>query len=114
MRESILLLLNLITASSWKSAIIEFIGSNQTQLLSDQPGNYKAGDLLVELKMRLNSARGSGIESIGMIELLNNLAELSEEQFIQNYVFKGEGKTAIVYLDDKAENVIGAVLVSSA
>ncbi|BFM49510.1 hypothetical protein [Marinomonas sp. THO17] len=111
MRESILLQLSLLTGSSWANAIIAFIESNETQLVSDQPGNYTAGDLLAELKIRSKSVRDSGIESVGMIEFQNTLATLSEDQLIQNYIFKGEGKTGIVYLDGKAENVLGAVLV---
>lgn len=114
MRESILLLLSLITDSSCAKAVIAFIESNKTELVSDQPGNYTAGDLLAEIKIRSKSVRDSDIESVGMIELQDTLATLREDQFIQNYIFKGEGKTGIVYLDEKVENVIGAVLVSSA
>jgi len=114
MRETILSLLSVIMGCSWANALIMFIEENDTGLLSDRPGEYTVGDLLAELKIRSKSTKDAGIDSIGMIELQNTLATLNGDQVIQNYIFKGEGQTGIVYLDKKAEKVIGAVLIKTA
>ena len=114
MRETILSLLSLIMGCSWANATIRFIEENNTRLLSEHPGQYIVSDLLAELKMRAKGTKDAGIETIGMIELQNTLATLSGDQVIQNYIFKGEGQTGIVYLDEKAKKIIGAFLINTA
>lgn len=82
-------------------------------LLSDQSGQYQAGNLLAELKIRSNSSENTGIVSIGTIETQSALATLNRNQVILNYIFKGEEQTGIVYLDEKTERIIGAILIKT-
>lgn len=114
MRGKILSFLSAIMDRSWAKPLTALIRESHTKLLSDQPGQYQAGNLLAELKIRSNSSENTGIVSIGMIETQSALATLNRNQVILNYIFKGEEQTGIVYLDEKAERIIGAILIKTA
>lgn len=113
MKERIILLLSLLSDVSWAASFIAFLKENETQLLSDIAGNYTAGDLIAELEIRSQSAIDLGIESIGITELQTNLLYMDHMDVVQNYIFKGKGKTGIVYLDGKSEKVVGVLLIST-
>jgi hypothetical protein len=115
MRDIIIGLLDAIKGSLvWANSIVAFIESEETRLVSHEAGTYKASDLLAELKIRLKSVKGSGINAIGMTELVDTLCTISGEEIIRNYIFKSDKQTGIVYVDEKCTKLIGAVLVDAA
>ena len=114
MRKTILSIFRKIEKSTWSLSIKSFIDSEETKLLSDQPGNYIASDLIAELKIRSNTVNQSKTKAVGIVELLNTLEKTSEDQIFKSYIFKGQGKTAIIYLDEKSVNIFGAILLDRA
>ncbi|WP_086932708.1 hypothetical protein [Agarilytica rhodophyticola] len=105
------ILSSLNSSSNWQSELREFLESNGTNLLSDEAGSYLVSSLLADLKIRRDSARNSGINVIGINELISSLDGYVGSELIRNYIFKNSEQTGIVYLDEN--KIVGAILVSS-
>jgi hypothetical protein len=112
-RVIVLSLLELIE-SAWAKAIVNFIASSNTRLLSEEPGNYTVVSLLAELSVRAKTVSDAGIESVGMAELQRTLHTLDRNAIVKNYVFKSSSQTGIVYMDGESKNIVGAILIQSA
>ncbi len=111
MKQKILTLLNERRDLSWLNTAYTFIESDETNLLSEQAGHHTVCDLLAEICIRSQSAQKAGITPTGITELKERLEELSADRIVENYIFKGQGKVAIVYLDKKSETILGAIMV---
>jgi len=112
MKKNVLSILQNITRVDKSfNKIKTFIEPGSVKLLGNEPGQYRASSLLSELKNRLDSAERSGIPVVGILELISNLNIMGEDELIINYAFKGNGKTAIIYLDKDQSKLIGAVLI---
>lgn len=112
MKDIILTLITALSGSlSWAKEFRLFLNCSETVLLSDQPGSYTVEDLLAELIIRHRSAEKSGIETIGMKELMDKIRNLSANDVIKNYTFNNQDRTGVIYLDEDGAGIIGAVLV---
>ncbi len=111
MKQRILSSLRLIKNTSWIDEFIAFVELSETMLLSEHPGQYTAGDLLAELKIRIKSLHDSGIGHTGIMELQKKLTVLGEDQIVKNYILKCSEQVGIVYFDERLEVIIGAILI---
>lgn len=109
-RDLILSLLELLE-SAWAKAMVRFIASSGTELLSEEPGNYAVSGLLAELSIRSKTVRDAGIACIGMSELQSTLRALDGKVVVKNYAFKGGAQTGVVYMDGESRKIIGAILI---
>lgn len=78
--------------------------------VGSQPGSMRASEARALFSIRMDSARGAGIEINGIEDLLDQLAKMSVGRVLI-YSFSGRTYVFSVFVDELSESIVGCIQI---